>query len=196
MILAPFYPLHLTKSQVLCKTGLEPVGLIHILAFHPISALWRGPFTVTARVSLVQPWVVMALTVLLVCWRVEALPNGLKPKTVCFQRVKKAKEFPNALSQSHIWELGWVEAVECFLQLLAWRGLLSHQGAPLVALETRMLGLAWIQLCISPMQLLMFLGMASSFIKSQMMFAFISCVISIFQLKCDRSLVWLPWDVN
>lgn len=42
MILAPFYPLHLTKSQVLCKTGSEPVGLIHILAFHPISALRRG----------------------------------------------------------------------------------------------------------------------------------------------------------
>lgn len=32
MILAPFYPLHLTKSQVLCQTGSETVGLVHILA--------------------------------------------------------------------------------------------------------------------------------------------------------------------
>lgn len=35
----------------------------------------------------------------------------------------------------------------------------SNQGAALVAVEPRTFGLAWIRLCISPMKLLMFLGM-------------------------------------
>lgn len=39
MILAPFYPLYLTKSQALCKTGSETVGFIHILAFFCLISL-------------------------------------------------------------------------------------------------------------------------------------------------------------
>lgn len=77
---------------------------------------------------------------------------ALTQKKIYFKRAEKAREFPNALSPSHIRELGCVKAVECLPQLLVWGVLFSHQEQ--LWWLWRTLGLAWIRLCISPMQLL------------------------------------------
>jgi len=133
--------------------------------------VWRGAFTVTACVSLVQT---TALSYngfnipfgLLACGSLASSTQmALKQKKSVLKWLRRPGNFPSAWSQSHIQELGWVEAVECLPQLLAWGVLFSHHGAALVAVEPWTLGLAQIQPSVSPMQLLMFLGMGSSSIK-------------------------------